>query len=181
MKNTQKTEILSLYNELSSQLSSNYNNIEDKIPYKQEISILKQMYEQLEWDDLSDEAKQDKRKSILVTLDKWSYEEGVRSESTYEKNVIELYDEISNVLSKNLSNDLYTKRIKSIIFIEKIFIDEKKVISNIRHMDYFIWTQLFESTASNIPDLYRSLDLHILNDRFMRMYKSWPKRPYKEV
>ena len=181
MSNHEKLNLLSLYDEVNSSVSSLHDYSENKILYEQELSIIKRVYEELEWIDLSDEMKQNKRREALIILDKWSYEEGANNSLIYERSIVGIYDIIIDILGKELPNNLFINRIKSIILIEKIFINEKKNMSILRHMDYYVWVKLFKSAAFNIPDLYNNLRLHVLNEYFIKMYKNWPKSPYKDL
>lgn len=136
------------------------------------------MLDELTWDSLEDAAKQEKRKTAVVLLDKWSYEEGSTGNITYEKSVVELYERIEALLSKLTDNTAFAIRLKALLLIEKSFINEQKEFSKMRHMDYYIWSGLFDG---NQAEVYYPPELAELNATFREMYRSWPKRPYKDI
>ncbi|MBO0357024.1 hypothetical protein J0X19_03625 [Hymenobacter sp. BT186] len=144
----------------------------------QEKFLLKRVLDELTWDSLEDTVKQEKRKAAVVLLDKWSYEEGSAGNIAYEKSVVELYERIEALLSELTEDTTFSIRLKALLLIEKSFINEQKEFSKMRHMDYYIWSELF---ADNQAKIYYPLELAELNATFREMYRNWPKRPYKDI
>lgn len=146
---------------------------------KQELFLIKRVIDDLLWSSLEDDVKQQKRKAMLSIMDKWSYEEGSGLNASYEKSVVELYDCIEEVLNRLTGESIFFERLKAVLLIEKIFINEQKEFNKMRHMDFYVWTDLLSENKQN--DKYSTLNLEKLDTLFKQMYLSWPKRPYKEI
>lgn len=155
------------------------NNEEIAKSINQEYSVLKRLLADISWVNLEDEEKQKKRKAMLVILDKWSYEEGSIMGSAYEKCVVDLYDHIEMVLAKLTHGSAFIIRLRAMLIIEKNFINEQSEFSKMRHMDFYMWSNLFSQNKHD--EHYGLLELDELNNLFKAMYNVWPKRPYKET
>ena len=179
----QKREVLAkIAADYATIVNDSATSTENKIQIDQELSIVKRLYEEEAWHYLSEEKKQKSRIASLALLDKWSSEEGDTSDSfLYEKSLIKLYDSISISLNNDWPDAPIFTRLKSILLIEKFFIDEKKELNALRHMDYYLWSNLFQQTKKSHTDMYKQLKLEDTNNYFMSMYINWEKRPYKQI
>ena len=147
------------------------------IATKQEQAIITRILEEAAWQQLSDAAKQEKRKSTLVLLDKWSYEEGTGIDVSYAISVVALYDCIEEVLGALVEDTPATIRLKGALLVEKFFINEQQEFSKMRHFDIHSWNAIIGDSqqADGGPTMA------VLDGLFQQMYFKWPKRPYKDA
>jgi hypothetical protein len=142
---------------------------------RQEQSIIKRILDESAWQQLDDAAKQEKRKSTLALMDKWSYEEGASIDASYEISVVALYDCIEEVLRTQSEDTPVTVRLRGALLVEKLFINEQQEFSKMRHFDLNVWNAIIDQSKQ------ADVNVDILDSLFKRMYFKWPKRPYKEV
>ncbi len=144
---------------------------------KQEQAIITRILEEVGWHQLSDAAKQEKRKSTLVLLDKWGYEEGTSTDLSYENSVVALYDCLERMLGALVEDTPVTIRLKGALLVEKFFINEQQEFSKMRHFDLHTWNAIIDHSqqAAGGPSVA------VLDTLFKQMYVKWPKRPYKDA
>lgn len=147
------------------------------IAIKQEQAIITRILEEAAWQQLSDTAKQEKRKATLVLLDKWSYEEGTGSDVSYEISVVALYDCLEEVLGALVEDTPATIRLKGALLVEKFFINEQPEFSKMRHFDLHVWNAIIGDSQQ----VNESPTVATLDGLFQQMYFKWPKRPYKDA
>jgi hypothetical protein len=147
------------------------------IATKQEQAIITRILEEAAWQQLSDAAKQEKRKSTLALLDKWSYEEGTGSDISYEISVVALYDCMEEVLATMVEDTPNTIRLKGALLVEKFFINEQPEFSKMRHFDIHAWNAIVDHSQQADG----GLPVAVLDGLFKQMYFKWPKRPYKDA
>lgn len=126
--------------------------------------------EEMKWNDLSDEEKQKKRKQALAQVKRWSSAENDKADFSVEEHVIALYDAIQDILDKiellpeKGMADRLTVRMKSLLLIEKIFINEQFNSEKIRHVDRSIMANLIKDCEGSV--LYHDLRLDKLMEQF---------------
>jgi hypothetical protein len=147
------------------------------IAIKQEQAIITRILEEAAWQQLSDAAKQEKRKSTLSLLDKWSYEEGAGIDVSYEISVVALYDCIEEVLATMVEDTPDTIRLKGALLVEKFFINEQPEFGKMRHFDIHTWNTIIDHSQQ----AGGGLPIAVLDGLFKQMYFKWPKRPYKDA
>jgi hypothetical protein len=148
-----------------------------EIAIRQEQAIIKRILDEMAWQQLDDASKQEKRKSKLSLMDKWSYEEGNGIDVSYEISVVALYDCIEEMLRVLSEDTPITIRLKGALLVEKLFINEQQEFSKMRHFDLDVWNAIL----GQIGETDTNLDVATLDSLFKQMYFKWPKRPYKSV
>lgn len=143
-----------------------------------EIAYLKRISKSLEWDQLTDEEKQDSRKRRIEFFIKKLYKNETNQFVDYEVSVVNLYDRIIEALG-NLENiyesDFILTRLYATLFIEKELINNQNHIFKIVHIDKQIIDNLF--TLLKKHKVYENLN--ILESSFQRMYNLLPQEPYR--
>ena len=147
------------------------------IATQQEQAIISRILEEAAWQQLSDAAKQQKRKSTLALLDKWSYEEGTGLDVSYEISVVALYDCLEEVLGAMREDTPATIRLKGALLVENFFINEQLEFSKMRHFDLSVWNTII----GHSQQVDGGLTVTVLDGLFKQMYFKWPKRPYKDA
>jgi hypothetical protein len=154
---------------------------EEQIAIRHEQRFLVNMLADMQWQQLTDDQRQAKRKARIALLDKQSSQEGSAVEFTYEKHITELYDLIQATLRviSDVATSSLLSRLKAFLLAEKSFIDADNSFAKLKHMDYYLWQNFF---SANIPQLEEmQVDASRVRASFHAMYKSWPNRPYKDI
>ncbi|UYZ64410.1 hypothetical protein [Hymenobacter weizhouensis] len=181
MSQQEELSLASILNEYDNMLNNTSKSVGIELQIKQESSLVKRVYEEIQWRGLPDESKQEKRRAALSILEKWSFEDGKQDSLVYERSIVSLYDSIEKVLSQQLPTATLFLRIKAILLIERIFINEKRDLNSIRHMDYYIWENVFKEAQCEHNNIFEEIGLDAVNKHFTAMYRAWPKRPYKDL
>jgi len=145
-----------------------------------EKSILNKISKEIEWKNLPDNQKQEKRIETISKVKSLGNYEDVEVNFLYEESVISLYSLIEEFLLKTVSEGDFF-RIKFILEVEKMFINENMDILNLRHMDYYVLNDLFKEMKTNSSDEYEGYHLDTILEKYNEMYGLWDKRPYKEI
>lgn len=145
-----------------------------------EIAYLKRISKSLEWNQLTDEEKQDSRKRRIEFFIKKLYKNDTNQFVDYEVSVVNLYNRIIEAL-ENLKNmyesDFILTRLYATLFIEKELINNQNYIFKIVHIDKKIIDNLFPILKTH--RIYEILNLSILESSFQEMYKLLPEKPYR--
>ena len=156
---------------------------EEWVAIGQEQRILAKILDDIRWQQLTDDQKQAKRKARVALLNEQSSQDGSTMEFTYESYVTELYDLLQATLRTIAEVDVATSsiilRLKAFLLAEKCFIDADSNFFRLRHMDYYLWQNFFQANAPQLASM--QIATISLTACFHAMYRSWPKRPYKEV
>jgi hypothetical protein len=154
---------------------------EEQIAIRHEQRFLVNMLADIQWQQLTDDQKQAKRKARILLLNKQSSQEGSTMEFAYERYVTELYDLIQATLNATeaVAASMLISRLKAFLLTEKSFIDADSSFAKLKHMDYYLWQHFFAANATHLAAAL--FDTSNLTARFHAMYKNWPSRPYKEI
>lgn len=145
-----------------------------------EKSILNRMLKEIEWKNLSENEKQEKRIEANKKAKFLENYEDVKLNLLYEESVISLYNLIEGFLLKVTPEDKIF-RVKFILEIEKMFVNENEDILSLRHMDYYVLNDLFKEVSIDFSKEYEKFDLELILKKFNEMYSLWNKRPYKDI
>lgn len=154
--------------------------LKDEHVYR-EMSVLRRVLSDTEWNLLDEEGKQTRRKSALDLMNNWNNEplfdlggaEEKKRDFGYEESVIEVYEVITSLLKRIPDNDLAVEllRLKVFLIIEKDFINDK-FISN-KHIP----PGIFENLVDMLEEKHAHLPLRSFVNLYQRMYLKWPTRP----
>jgi len=84
----------------------------------------------------------------------------------YEEGMVELYDYINQILPKLPGDILIIIRLRSMLLIEKTFINEQQEVGKMRHMDYCVWSAIFNQSKEE--QFYNILELDKVNGAFRK-------------
>ncbi len=153
-----------------------------------EFRALDSIKNQMEWEFLTDDEKQNKRLKFIKLSERYPNHEDSIKYLAYDNAVVELYNTIRSGLSavdeqlkqQSNSNELILlTRTKALLFTEKMFIDEHRDLRKLRHFDYHVMKGFFNEVRSE--RFFNAIGLSLVEDQFDKMYKAWPERPWKEI
>jgi hypothetical protein len=130
----------------------------------------------IEWRQLSDDERQNKRKGAIHLYKKWDSEQH-EGNFTYSENLIIVYDMIRELLGKigeaqnEISQDLALLRFESVLRIEKYYLDDS--FTPTIHLPDVIFENLIKDIDSKFPEWNTKSFL----SKYAEMYNSWPNRP----
>lgn len=153
----------------------------------QECRVIDRILAEFEWKNLPDQEKQIIRKNDLKSILKIAQAEEDYKIYNLKKSIVDLYEIIEllivsiNDLNKENENCEYIFRLKAMVEIEKLFINEHYQVQQLRHNDYYIIQNLLKEIKENNEMLYKQLELENFKKSFHQMYILWERRPYKEI
>lgn len=144
----------------------NYQNIDRAISINisEESAFLALIKQDLEWEYLSAPEKQQKRKMLFKYMNKMETSiETLKEIFKLEICIIEFYDILQNALDTlelMNKNDVSVTRLKAMLFIERIFLNEYLDVKKIRHHNFSLLNGLLNELLNNEK-------LSILNIKFL--------------
>lgn len=144
----------------------NYQNIDRAISINisEESAFLALIKQDLEWEYLSAPEKQQKRKMLFKYMNKMETSiETLKEIFKLEICIIEFYDILQNALDTlelMNKNDVSVIRLKAMLFIERIFLNEYLDVKKIRHHNFSLLNGLLNELLNNEK-------LSILNIKFL--------------